>query len=61
MIERLAGEAYASGFRGMFYLNAALAALGCLLAFWLIPQIGLERPDDSAMREKPEDGSNKSG
>jgi hypothetical protein len=61
MIERLAGEAYASGFRRMFYLNAALAALGCLLAFWLIPQIGLERPDDSAMREKPEDGSNKSG
>jgi hypothetical protein len=62
MIERLAVEAYASGFRRMFYLNAALAALGCLLAFWLIPQIGLERPDDSALGERPkEDGSDKSG
>lgn len=62
LMERVAVEAYASGFRRMFYLNAALAALGCLLAFWLIPQIGLERPDDSALREKPEgEGSSKSG
>ena len=62
LVERLAVEGYALGFRRMFYLNAALAALGCLLAVWLIPQIGLERPDDSALREKPEGGgSGKSG
>jgi hypothetical protein len=61
-IERVAVEAYALGFRRMFYLNAALAALGCLLSIWLIPQIGLERPDDAALREKPEgSGSDKSG
>ena len=61
-IERVAVEAYALGFRRMFYLNAALAALGCLLSIWLIPQIGLERPDDAALREKSEgNGSDKSG
>jgi hypothetical protein len=62
VIEQLAVDAYASGFRRMFYLNAALATLGCLLSIWLIPQIGLERPDDGALREKPEgEGSDKSG
>lgn len=52
MIESVAVEAYAAGFRRMFYLNAALAAFGCILAIWLIPQISLERSDDEALREK---------
>ena len=53
MIQNVALQGYAAGFRRMFYLNAALAALGCALAVWLIPQIGLDRPDDDALREKP--------
>lgn len=52
LLEEAALNAYASGFRRMFYLNAALAALGCVLATWLIPQLGLERPDDKDLREK---------
>lgn len=54
-IEDVTLRAYAAGFRRMFYLNAALAALGCVLAVALIPQIGLERADDEALREKPKE------
>lgn len=64
MIEKVTVEAYAVGFRRMFYLNAALAGLACILAIWLIPQIGLDRPDDDALREKSdgdEKRSSKSG
>lgn len=45
-------KAYSEGFRRMFYLNAALATLGCGLAVWLIPHIELRRQDDEALREK---------
>lgn len=48
-------QAYSAGFRRMFYLNAALATLGCGLAMWLIPQIELSRPDDDTLREQPKD------
>ncbi|KAM0724173.1 hypothetical protein Q7P37_000055 [Cladosporium fusiforme] len=60
MIESVTVEAYAAGFRRMFYLNAALAAFACILAICLIPQIGLDRPDDDALREKSDVDEKKS-
>lgn len=58
MLQEAALEAYASGFRRMFYLNAALAALGCVLAICLIPQLRLERADGETPPEKADDKEN---
>ncbi|KAJ5778260.1 hypothetical protein N7520_001506 [Penicillium odoratum] len=44
--------AYRKGFRIIFLIGAALSALACLLAFWLIPQTELGRADDDALKEE---------
>ncbi|KAL1591752.1 hypothetical protein SLS60_011751 [Paraconiothyrium brasiliense] len=43
---------YAQGFRHVFYINASLSALGAVLAYLMIPQITLDRPDDAALNEQ---------
>lgn len=57
-VKRAILKAYSEGFRRMFYLNAALATLGCGLAVWLIPHIELRRQDDETLREKPAEKDN---
>ncbi|KAJ5810371.1 uncharacterized protein N7503_002589 [Penicillium pulvis] len=44
--------AYRKGFRIIFLIEAGLSALAVLLAFWLIPQVGLSRADDDALKEE---------
>ncbi|GFN10866.1 hypothetical protein AtubIFM56815_008436 [Aspergillus tubingensis] len=44
--------AYKRGFRIVFTMNAALAALAFLLAVGLMPQVGLERADDERLKEE---------
>ncbi|BCR99103.1 putative MFS drug transporter [Aspergillus luchuensis] len=44
--------AYKRGFRIVFTVNAALAALAFLLAVGLMPQVGLERADDERLKEE---------
>jgi hypothetical protein len=44
--------AYRKGFRIIFLIEAGLAALAVLLACWLIPQVGLNRADDAALKEE---------
>ncbi|KAF5018640.1 hypothetical protein F66182_9390 [Fusarium sp. NRRL 66182] len=43
--------AYQRGFRVIFLIGAAAASLAFILAFALMPQIDLERPDDNQLRE----------
>ncbi|KAJ5179413.1 hypothetical protein N7492_002623 [Penicillium capsulatum] len=44
--------AYKKGFRIIFIIGAALAALAFFLAVWLMPQVGLKRDDDEALKEE---------
>lgn len=44
--------AYRKGFRLIFIVCAALAALGFVIAFFLMPQVELARKDDQALKEK---------
>ncbi|KAJ3496821.1 hypothetical protein NLG97_g2377 [Lecanicillium saksenae] len=44
--------AYKKGFRIIFIVGAALAAVGFLLAFVLMPQVSLLRPDDEKLKEE---------
>ncbi|OAA60867.1 Major facilitator superfamily domain, general substrate transporter [Cordyceps fumosorosea ARSEF 2679] len=44
--------AYKRGFRIIFLVGAGLAVLGFLLAFVLMPQISLSRPDDEKLKEE---------
>lgn len=44
--------AYQKGFRIIFLIEAGLSALAVLLAGWLIPQVGLNRADDDALKEE---------
>lgn len=44
--------AYQRGFRIVFLVCAALAALSTVLAFWLMPQIKLDREDDEKLKEE---------
>lgn len=46
--------AYKKGFRIIFLIGAALAALAFLLAWWLMPQVGLQRDDDEALKAEGE-------
>ncbi|TGZ80667.1 MFS drug transporter [Ascodesmis nigricans] len=43
-------DGYRHGFRIIFILGAALAALATLLAFWLLPNIPLDRNDDEEQK-----------
>lgn len=42
--------AYQKGFRIIFIVGAALAALAFFLSCWLMPQVGLKRSDDEALK-----------
>lgn len=44
--------AYKKGFRLIFIVGASLAALAFVLAFWLMPQVSLARPDDEKLKEE---------
>ncbi|KAJ5929579.1 hypothetical protein N7454_006529, partial [Penicillium verhagenii] len=44
--------AYRKGFQIIFLVGAGLSVLAVLLAGWLIPQIGLNRADDDALKEE---------
>ncbi|RJE23001.1 transporter [Aspergillus sclerotialis] len=44
--------AYQDGFRIVFIIGAALAALAFFLAFGLMPQVGLKREDDEKLKEE---------
>ncbi|KAJ5804849.1 hypothetical protein N7474_010736 [Penicillium riverlandense] len=44
--------AYRKGFRIIFIIGASLASLAFFLAFWLMPQLGLSRQDDEALKEE---------
>jgi hypothetical protein len=44
--------AYRHAFRVIFLLGASLAALAFLIAFVLMPQVELSRPDDEKLKEE---------
>lgn len=44
--------AYRRGFRVIFISGASLAALAFVLAFFLMPQVELARPDDAKLKEE---------
>lgn len=44
--------AYREGFRVIFLLGASLAALAFVIAFILMPQVDLSRPDDVKLKEE---------
>lgn len=44
--------AYREGFRVIFLLGAGLAALAFVIAFILMPQVDLSRPDDVKLQEE---------
>ncbi|KAM0417159.1 hypothetical protein ACHAPT_012868 [Fusarium lateritium] len=43
--------AYRKGFRVIFLIGASVAALAFVLAFFLMPQVDLARPDDAQLKE----------
>ena len=43
---------YRAGFRIVFILSASLAALSFILAFLLMPQVNLSRPDDEKLKKE---------
>ncbi|KAF4496190.1 tetracycline efflux (otrb) [Fusarium agapanthi] len=44
--------AYRQGFRMIFLIGAGVASLAFVLAFFLMPQVDLTRPDDSRLKEE---------
>ncbi|OGM44015.1 MFS drug transporter [Aspergillus bombycis] len=44
--------AYRKGFRIIFLIGTALAAFAFVLAFWLMPQVTLNRADDEKLKEE---------
>lgn len=44
--------AYNRGFRIIFLVGASLAAFAFVLAFFLMPQVELSRPDDQKLKEE---------
>ncbi|SCV37385.1 related to tetracycline efflux protein (otrb) [Fusarium fujikuroi] len=44
--------AYRQGFRIIFLIGAGVASLAFVLAFFLMPQVDLTRPDDSRLKEE---------
>ena len=45
-------ESYKLGFRIVFILGAGLAALAFVQAWFLLPQVELNRPDDEKLKEE---------
>ncbi|CAK3919492.1 mfs drug transporter [Lecanosticta acicola] len=54
-------SSYSQGFRRIFYLNAALSSLAVVVAWFMIPQIGLDRQDDAALKVQADEKSSKEG
>jgi hypothetical protein len=50
--------AYKQGFRVIFLVGATLAALAFVLAYFLMPQVALDRDDDSKLKEQAREASN---
>lgn len=44
--------AYRKGFRTIFIAGAALCGLAFVIAFFMLPQIELSRPDDEKLKEE---------
>lgn len=44
--------AYRRGFRIVFILCASLAALSTLVVIFLMPQVDLDRPDDTKLKQE---------
>ena len=51
-IRELVLEGYKRGFRTIFISTAALAAAAAVLAFWLMPQVELDRADDERLKRE---------
>lgn len=49
-IRAMMTPAYQAGFQLIFIVGAALAAFAFVLAVFLMPQVGLQRPDDEALK-----------
>ena len=45
-------EAYRSGFKIIFIVCGALAALAAVLALFMMPQVDLEREDDKRLKKE---------
>jgi hypothetical protein len=43
---------YRAGFKIVFYVGAGLAGLAFILAWFLMPQVDLTRPDDQKLKEE---------
>ncbi|KAM6516125.1 hypothetical protein FALCPG4_014309 [Fusarium falciforme] len=52
MIRSVLIPAYRKGFRVIFLIGASVAALAFVLAFMLMPQVDLARPDDAKLKEE---------
>ena len=44
--------AYRKGFRVIFIVGAALCAVAFVVAFFMMPQVELSRPDDAKLKEE---------
>lgn len=44
--------AYRKGFRVVFIVGAALCAFAFVIAFFMMPQVELSRPDDAKLKEE---------
>lgn len=44
--------AYREGFRVVFIVGAALCAFAFVIAFFMMPQVELSRPDDAKLKEE---------
>jgi hypothetical protein len=53
--------AYRQGFRIIFLIGAGVASLAFVLAFFLMPQVDLTRPDDSRLKEEGRKAYDKRG
>jgi hypothetical protein len=51
-IRRVLIPAYRKGFRIMFTTGAALCVLAFAIAFFMLPQVELSRPDDEKLKEE---------
>lgn len=51
-MRNILNPAYRRGFRVIFLVGASLAAAAFVVAFFLMPQVELARPDDKMLQEE---------
>lgn len=51
-VRNILNPAYRRGFRVIFLVGASLAAAAFVVAFFLMPQVELARPDDKMLQEE---------